>query len=175
MAQRGQIVSRPMTATSDGSGRLAENVMHFARVLRGAGIPVGPDRVIDALRALEVAGIERRDDFYWTLAAVFLDRREQFELFDQAFHIFWRDPHMLERVMALMLPKVYGRGQAEEPPQPPSRLAEALLPRARAAARPMHSSRSRDGRGLHGLRPRGPAARRLRDHDQRRAGAGEEA
>ena len=120
-----------MTATSDSTGHLAENVMHFARVLRGAGIPVGPDRVIDALKALEVAGIARRDDFYWALAALFLDRREQFELFDQAFHIFWRDPRMLERVLALMLPKVYGRGQADEPPPPPSRLTEALLPRAR--------------------------------------------
>jgi hypothetical protein len=120
-----------MNAPSDSTGRLAENVMHFARVLRGAGIPVGPDRVIDALKALEVAGIARRDDFYWALAALFLDRREQFELFDQAFHIFWRDPRMLERVLALMLPKVYGRGQADEPPPAPSRLTEALLPRAR--------------------------------------------
>ena len=80
--------------------KLAENVIHFARVLREAGIPVGPDRVLDALRALQVTGIENRDDFYWTLAAVFLDRREHFEIFDQAFHIFWRDPRMLERVMA---------------------------------------------------------------------------
>jgi uncharacterized protein with von Willebrand factor type A (vWA) domain len=79
--------------------------MHFARVLRAAGLPVGPDRVLDALRALEVAGIERREDFYWTLAAVFLDRREHFELFDQAFHIFWRDPRMLERAMDLELPR----------------------------------------------------------------------
>jgi len=134
MAQRGHIVSRPMIATTGSSGRLAENVMHFARVLRGAGIPVGPDRVIDALKALEVAGIARRDDFYWTLASLFLGRREQFELFDQAFHIFWRDPRMLERVMALMLPKVYGRGQADEPP--PNRVTEALLPRARAQQSP---------------------------------------
>ena len=123
-----------MIATNDGTGRLAENVMHFARVLRGAGIPVGPDRVIDALKALEVAGIQRRDDFYWALASLFLDRHEQFELFDQAFHIFWRDPHMLERVLALMLPKIYGRGQAEEAPQPPSRLTEALLPHARQSS-----------------------------------------
>src|SRR5262249_35259771 len=65
----------------------------------------------------------------WTLAALFLDRREQFELFDQAFHIFWRDPRMLERVMALMLPKVYGRGQREEA-ELFRRVAEALLPRA---------------------------------------------
>lgn len=114
------------------SGKLAENVMHFARVLRAAGLPVGPNKVIDALRALEVAGIARRDDFYWTLAAVFLDKREQFEIYDQAFHIFWRDPRMLERVMALLLPQVYGRANPDEPP-PPSRLAEALLPEAKQA------------------------------------------
>jgi len=103
--------------------------MHFARVLRGAGIPVGPDRVIDALQALEVAGIERRDDFYWTLASVFLDRREQFDLYDQAFHIFWRDPQLLERAMALLLPKVHGRGGAPEGQQAGNRVAEAFAPK----------------------------------------------
>jgi uncharacterized protein with von Willebrand factor type A (vWA) domain len=118
------------------SGKLAENVMHFARVLRAAGLPVGPNKVIDALRALEVAGIARRDDFYWTLASVFLDKREQFEIYDQAFHIFWRDPKMLERVMALLLPQVYGRAHPDEPPPPPSRLAEALLPEAKQAEKP---------------------------------------
>jgi len=123
-----------MTATSDSTGRLAENVMHFARVLRGTGIPVGPDRVIDAVKALEVAGLARREDFYWTLASFFLDRREQFELFDQAFHIFWRDPGMLERVLALMLPRISGRGQVEQPPPSSRRLAEALLPRGRQAS-----------------------------------------
>jgi len=109
------------------SGKLAENVMHFARVLRSAGLPVGPGKVLDALAALEIAGVERRDDFYWTLAAVFVDRREQFELFDQAFHIFWRDPKMLERVMSLFLPQVVGRAQ-EEQPEMANRLADALLP-----------------------------------------------
>ena len=113
-------------------GKLAENVMHFVRVLRGAGLPVGPDRVIDALRALEIAGVARRDDFYWTLAAVFIDRHEQMALFDQAFHIFWRDPRLLERVMQLMLPQVYGRGAEPKPPLS-ERVAAALLPR-----RPAH-------------------------------------
>ena len=102
--------------------------MHFARVLRAAGLPIGPDRVLDAVRALEVAGVERRDDFYWTLASVFLDRREQFEVYDQAFHIFWRDPQLLERVMALFLPQVYGR-QGREERQASSRVAEALHPK----------------------------------------------
>ncbi len=95
-------------------GRLAENVMHFARVLRAAGLPVGPDRVLAALRALSTVGLERREDFRAVLAAVFLSRQEQRELFDQAFYIFWRDPDLLGRAMQLLLPKVYGRGQHEE-------------------------------------------------------------
>ncbi len=110
-------------------GKLAENVMHFARVLRGAGLPVGPAKVLDALRALQAAGIGSREDFYWTLAAVFIDRREQFEIYDQAFHIFWRDPDMLSRVMAMFMPKVEGRGMNEDAPPPPNRLAEALAPK----------------------------------------------
>jgi uncharacterized protein with von Willebrand factor type A (vWA) domain len=109
--------------------KLAENIIHFARVLREAGIPVGPDRVLDALRALDVAGIGNREDFYWTLASVFLSRREHFEVFDQAFHIFWRDPRMLERVLAMMLPKVYGRGDVKDENQPSRRVAEALVPK----------------------------------------------
>jgi hypothetical protein len=111
-------------------GHLAENVMHFARVLRAAGLPIGPDRVIDAMRALEVVGVERRDDFYWTLASVFLDRREQFEVYDQAFHIFWRDPQLLERVMAMFLPQVYGR-QGRDEREASSRVAEAMQPRGK--------------------------------------------
>jgi uncharacterized protein with von Willebrand factor type A (vWA) domain len=102
--------------------------MHFARVLRAAGLPIGPGRMLDAMRALEVAGVERRDDFYWTLASVFLDRREQFEVYDQAFHIFWRDPQLLERVMAMFLPQVYGR-QGRDEREASSRVSEAMQPK----------------------------------------------
>ena len=115
------------------AGHLAENVVHFARVLREAGVPVGPDRVMDALRALQVAGIQRRDDFYWTLAAVFLGRREQFDLYDQAFHIFWRDPKLLERAMRLLLPEVKGRVSKQE--LAANRLAAALAPKPAADTR----------------------------------------
>ena len=79
--------------------KLAENVVHFARALRKAGVPVGPDRVMDGLQALELAGVENRDDFYWALASVFLSRREQFELFDQAFRLFWRERYLLDRAL----------------------------------------------------------------------------
>ena len=44
--------------------RLAENIMFFARTLRAAGSPIGPGKVIDAVEAVEAAGIGDRDDFY---------------------------------------------------------------------------------------------------------------
>jgi hypothetical protein len=108
-------------------GRFARNVMHFARALRAAGLPVGPGRMIDALRAIETVGLKSRDDLYWTLHAVFVNRQDQRELFDQAFHIFWRDPKLLERMMSLLLPQL----QMEGPPperEAARRVADALGP-----------------------------------------------
>lgn len=105
-------------------GNLPANLMHFARVLRDAGLPVGPDRVIDALRAVEFAGIGRRDDFYWTLASVLINRREQLELFDQAFHAFWNARFALER--NLPAPPHTDSAPAQPGPQVANRIAEAL-------------------------------------------------
>jgi uncharacterized protein with von Willebrand factor type A (vWA) domain len=90
--------------SSDESGQLAANIMHFARVLRAAGLPIGPGKVLEALRAARLVGLGSRNDFYWTLHAVFVNRHDQRELFDQAFHVFWRNLGLLERAMALALP-----------------------------------------------------------------------
>src|SRR5512138_350497 len=85
-------------------GRLAENIVHFARALRAAGIPVGPGAVMDALAAVQAAGVGTRDDFYWTLHAVFVKRHEHSILFDQAFQIFFRKRGYIEKIIASMLP-----------------------------------------------------------------------
>lgn len=120
-----------MSAAPESRGRLAENVMHFGRVLRAAGLPVGPDRVIDALNALRIAGVERRDDFYWTLASVFLGRHEHFDLYDQAFRVFWRDPRLAARVRNL--PEVRGRiPPRSREPELAARLVQALAVQGRA-------------------------------------------
>ena len=108
-------------------GRLAENIVHFGRVLRATGLPVGPGRVIEAMRAVEAVGIARREDFYWALFSVFVNRRDQRELFDQAFHIFWRNPRLLERMLAMLLPSTFGAPAGHEK-ETPRRLAEALYP-----------------------------------------------
>jgi uncharacterized protein len=107
-------------------GRLAENVMHFARLLRAAGLRIGPDRVIDCVNALQIAGANNREDWYWTMSAVLLSRQEQRPIFDQAFRIFWRDPKLAEKMMQLMLPQAHGRAPKPEQQQS-QRLTDALF------------------------------------------------
>ncbi|MBV8032196.1 MAG: VWA domain-containing protein [Betaproteobacteria bacterium] len=118
-------------------GRLAENVMHFARLLRAAGLRVGPDRVVDCVNALERTGAAqfppRREDWYWTMSAVLLSRQEQRPIFDQAFGIFWRDPKLSEKMMQALLPQAYGRAAKPEREQS-QRLTDALLAQKKNAA-----------------------------------------
>ncbi len=109
------------------SGKLADNIMHFGRVLREAGIPVGPGAVIDALDAAMSGSLRTRDDFYWTLHAVFVKRRDQREVFDQAFHVFWKKPKMLEQLMQLFFHSIT-RDAGEKAKQAGfRRLAEAMF------------------------------------------------
>lgn len=107
-------------------GKLVANLMHFARVLRRAGLPIGPGRVLAAVDAVRAVGIESREDFYWTLHAVFVNRRDQRTLFDQAFHVFWRNPKLLDRMMAMMLPTIRVPADEQSPETVSRRLAEAI-------------------------------------------------
>jgi uncharacterized protein len=107
------------------AGRLAENIVHFARALRAAGIPVGPGAALDALAAVRAAGVGTREDFYWTLHAVFVKRHEHSLLFDQAFRMFFRRRGHLDKLLA-MLPPAPPR-EPEKLPPGAQRLAEALL------------------------------------------------
>jgi uncharacterized protein with von Willebrand factor type A (vWA) domain len=129
----------PSSASHEsGGGQLAENVLHFARVLRKAGLPIGTDRPLLALRALQVAGIGSRTDLHAILQASLIDRAEHRALFDQAFRVFWRDPDLLNEVMRLLLPSA---GATRARPQAPAtanrRLAAAMFEdTARARVRP---------------------------------------
>ncbi len=107
--------------------KLADNIIHFARALRKAGLPIGPGRVLSAIRAVAAAGFTDRGDFYWTLHACFVNRPEQRTVFAQVFRLYWRDPRYLEHMMAMMLPAI--RGVQEERAANPAekRAAEALL------------------------------------------------
>lgn len=121
-----------MAELQAGTGHLAENIAYFARALRVAGLPVGPGAVVEAVAAVEAAGIGHREDFRATLHAVFVKKREHSAVFDQAFAIFWRRRALVERMMQAMMPEAAGRPDDKrqqalrrvsealyEPPQPP--------------------------------------------------------
>ena len=108
--------------------KLVTNIMHFGRVLRSTGMPVGPGKILDAVSAVQTVSVTNRRDFYWALHAVFVNRRDQHEIFDQAFHIFWRDPRLLERMLGLLMPQGPAEEDGPEPEQPSRRIAEAMSP-----------------------------------------------
>ena len=108
-------------------GKLGHNITHFARALRKAGLPIGPGRVLDAIRAVEAAGFSERTDFYWTLHACFVSRPEHRPVFAQVFRLFWRDPRYLEQMMSLLLPAVRGVQDDRKAAAGEKRAAEALL------------------------------------------------
>ncbi|NVJ94000.1 MAG: VWA domain-containing protein [Marivivens sp.] len=115
----------PLSIPED--GKLAHNITHFARALRKAGLPVGPGRVIDAIRAVEAAGFTEKNDFYWTLEACFCSRPEHRVVFGQVFRLYWRDPRYLEHMMSMMLPSVRGVQEERKAKAGEKRAAEALL------------------------------------------------
>lgn len=98
-------------------GHLADNLVHFARALRKAGIRTGPAQLQTAIEATLVAGLGNRQDFYHTLRAVLVTRAEDLVLFHQVFEMFWRDPDFLGRMLHLTSPKL----QDDAPP--PSKAA----------------------------------------------------
>src|SRR5256886_10000676 len=108
------------------TGRLAELIVHCARAVRAAGIPVGPGAVMDALAGVEAAGVGARGNFYWTLHAVLVNRHEHSLIFEQACRIFFRRRGMLDKVRAAMLPPAPPR-EDEKPPPGAQRIQEALF------------------------------------------------
>ncbi len=107
-------------------GRLSENIMHFGRVLRRAGLPIGPGQIIGAINAVTQVGIGNRGDFYWALHSVFVNRQDQRDVFDQAFHIFWRNPEILEKMMQMILPDIGSSEAMANTDEISRRVSEAL-------------------------------------------------
>ena len=120
----------PVPTSQDPGAGLADNVVHFTRVLRKAGLPVGTDRALLALQALEIAGVRSRGQLHDVLEACLTNRVEHLPLFDQAFHVFWRDPHLLGEIMR-MTPPDESRGDLR-PASASRRLVAALLDSGRA-------------------------------------------
>ncbi|MDF1607482.1 VWA domain-containing protein [Hoeflea sp. YIM 152468] len=111
----------------DGGGRVADNIVYFARVLRKAGLKVGPATVRDAVEAVQIAGIGSREEFYWVLHSVFVKRREDHEVFDQAFRLFWRTRDLVEKMIAMFSPVAMENRQREKLRPGETRVSQALF------------------------------------------------
>lgn len=110
-----------------GDGRMVNNIVYFARVLRKAGLKVGPAAVRDAVEAVQIAGIGSREEFYWVLHSVFVKRREDHEVFDQAFRLFWRTRDLVEKMIAMFSPVAMENKQREKLKAGETRVSQALF------------------------------------------------
>jgi uncharacterized protein with von Willebrand factor type A (vWA) domain len=105
------------------NGKLADNVLLFARLLRAAGLQLGTGKIIHAIEAVNLVGVESQRNLHTALLSQFVTRHEQTPLFDQAFSLFWRNPRLMEKLMGAMLPTVRTEKDQE---QILRRLGEAL-------------------------------------------------
>ena len=119
----------PRARRQERGRKLAANITLFVRTLRRAGVPVGPATVLDCVEAARLIDIGNRDQFYHALSSCIVKRPEDRLLFDQAFHIFWRNPRLMEKMRDLLLPTLARETDGvEEQPQTARRVDEALRP-----------------------------------------------
>jgi uncharacterized protein with von Willebrand factor type A (vWA) domain len=72
---------------------LIRHVVTFGRILREAGLEVGPGRLADSLTGLDAVDVTSQEDVYWALRSTIVSRREEIEPFDRAFNAwFLRSP-----------------------------------------------------------------------------------
>ena len=118
------------------SGTLPANVMHFSRLLRRAGLPVGPSDMLAAQRAMALVEIASRHQVRTALLATMVHRHEHEDLFNQAFAYFWRDPNLAKAAAAMALMEPSKQKPPERAPPGSRRLAEALATPTERAPRP---------------------------------------
>ena len=116
--------------------RLAANVMHFARLLRRAGLPIGPSESIAALRALLLVDLGDKLQARTALRATMIHRHEHEEVFDHAFALFWRDPTAAQQAAAMALMEAGKEKPQDRPPPASRRVAEAFAPPREARSKP---------------------------------------
>lgn len=107
---------------------LAANVMQFARLLRRAGLPVGPAETLAAQQALTQVDLGNKTEARTALRSTMVHRHEQKDVFDQAFALFWRDPTAAQQAAAIAMMEARKDKKTERPSAGSRRVAEAMAP-----------------------------------------------
>lgn len=111
-------------------GKFTENVVYFGRVLRAAGLPIGPSRIVDAVRALDIVGVGNRGDLYWTLYSIMVSKREHHAVFDAAFQVFWRKGKLLEKMLEGLSRETNHTEAPQKQKAAAARIAKAMMKQA---------------------------------------------
>jgi hypothetical protein len=157
-----------MHAPLTSPGRLAANVMHFARVLRTAGMPVGTDRIELRCRRCRWPGSRAATTSTPCCRLPARPHRAPRAVRPGLRAVLAR-PRPEGRMRALLLPKVQLKDGAQPPvprEPPPGRGAVPACPRPPTTAPEPKPARDRRRADLQ--RPRAAAPGRLRDHERRR-------
>ena len=109
------------------TGKLPENILYFGRALRDAGMRLGPATIVEAVEAVKAAGLGGRDDLYWVLHCVFVTRKEDHQVFDEAFKLFWRSRDLVNKMIEMFSPAADPTSDPEKQKAGQSRVAEALF------------------------------------------------
>jgi len=106
-------------------GLLSLNILNFARLLRRAGLPIGPADMLAAQQAMTLIEIGSRAQVHTALRTTMVHRHEHQDLFDQAFKLYWRAKENNEALE--IMDKLAGpKPPPEKAPPGSRRLAEAL-------------------------------------------------
>lgn len=104
-------------------GKMADNIVGFARTLRRAGFPMDSGRIGLALESALLIGLDNKHDFRASLEATLVCRQQDLEVFDQLFEAYFRNPEFTQQLLAQMLPKAT---EAAPVPKRRARAQEAL-------------------------------------------------
>jgi uncharacterized protein with von Willebrand factor type A (vWA) domain len=82
-------VDKETTKRAQEAPPMLDAAVAFGRILRGAGLRAGTDRLVEFARALEELDASRRDDVYWAGRITLVSRPEEIETYDRTFELFW--------------------------------------------------------------------------------------
>jgi uncharacterized protein with von Willebrand factor type A (vWA) domain len=91
---------------------VTRKLVTFGRILREAGMEVGPGRLQDAMRGLALVDLADRDQVYHALRCTLVSRHDHLAVFDAAFLAFWEgEPHRLGQPAPVAVPELRPPGE----------------------------------------------------------------
>ena len=114
------------SAANAADAKLVENILHFCRALRKAGVKVSTAQLQNALQAVSSVGFTSKSDFYYTLRTTLICHQENLAVYHQVFSLFWRDPDSLKKMMFQLTPTLRDEDSADKAAAAQRRAAEAL-------------------------------------------------